>query len=160
MTDTLKDMGMWGLAILLMVLLLPIAIISFVITVKVTMWLLIAGVMLAFVGYVLVLPATVIASLTGNSENGRFIAIGVGVTLALLVAGMVYLSIQGREARHEFGLAQDAKVQSGELMRCTHPELNGTGEGDMTFSTEHFTIHETVNVNGWTCTTAGRTYAP
>lgn len=67
MTDTLKNMGLMGLTLLLMVLLLPVAIISFVITVKVFMWLLIAGVMLAFVGYILVLPATTVAALTGNS---------------------------------------------------------------------------------------------
>lgn len=73
---------------------------------------------------------------------------------------MVYLSIQGREATHEFEAAQQVRVEAGELMRCTHPNLNGTGEGDMTFPTATTDIIETTRVNGWTCYTAGRTYTP
>lgn len=156
--ERLKSWGLIGLTLFFMVLLFPLALLSFVITVKVGFYILVIGVMLAAAGYILVLPTTTIAALTGNSDNPRFMVVGVGLTLALIGVGWGYVFVQGEESRAEFRAEQAASIEAGVLMECTHPDLNGTGEGSVTFPAED--IHITTKVQGWTCYTAGRTYTP
>ena len=151
MIDRLKAAGLYGLAIVLFILALPISVISFAITAQLTMLFLGLGLMVAFVGYIVLLPATVAASLTGNSDNPKFVFGAAAVVAALLIAGLAWFSLDQRAKSAAIEARLIDEVRAGETILCDHPDSSGSGP--MYFPAEW--LFDTVQNNGWTCWAGG-----
>jgi hypothetical protein len=151
MIDRLKAAGLYGLTAVLLILALPISVISFAITTQLMLLFLGIGLVLAFVGYIVLLPATVAASLTGNEDNPKFVFGVAAVVAALLIAGLAWFSLDQRAKSDAIEVRLIAEVRSGEKILCDHPDASGSRP---TYFPADW-LHETVQVHGWTCWAGG-----
>ena len=151
MIDRLKAAGLYGLAIGLFIIALPLSVISFAITAQLMMLFLGIGLMLAFVGYIVLLPATVAASLTGNGDNPKFVFGAAAVVSALLIAGLAWFSLDQRAKSDAIQARLIDEVRAGETILCDHPDASGSRP---TFFPADW-LYDTVQNNGWTCWTGG-----
>lgn len=151
MIDRLKAAGLYGLAFVLFIVALPLSVISFAITAQLMMLFLGIGLMLAFVGYIVLLPATVAASLTGNEDNPKFVFGAAAVVAALLIAGLAWFSLDQRAKSDAIGARLVDEVRAGDKILCDHPESSVSGP---TYFPAEW-LYETVQTNGWTCWTGG-----
>jgi hypothetical protein len=149
--ERLKTAGLWGLAIAFFIVMLPISVVSFVITTKLMFLFLGIALMVAVVGYVVLLPATVAASLTGNEDNPKFIFGAAAVVAVIIVGGLAWFSFdQGAKSEvHRARLI--AEVRAGEQILCDHPDASGSRP---TYFPADW-LHDTVQNNGWTCWAGG-----
>ena len=153
MIDRLKTAGLWGLTIVLLILGLPITLVSFAITTHLMFAFLGIALMLALVGYIVLLPATTAAMIAGQEDNPKFVFGAAAVVLALIGAGLIWFTLDQRaksEAHHQRLMAE---VRAGEKMLCDHPDASLSSP--MSFPADW--LQETVQVNGWTCWTGGDT---
>ena len=108
---------------------------------------------LAFVGYIVLLPATVAASLAGKEDNPKFVFGAAAVVLALIVAGLTWFSLDQRAKSEALQQQRIAQVRAGEKILCDHPDASLSSP--MTFPASW--LNETVQVHGWTCWAGGDT---
>lgn len=149
--DSLKAAGIFGLVAVLFVLAVPISIVSFVITAQLTMLFLGIGLMVAFVGYVVFLPATVAAGLTGNEDNPKFIFGVAAVVLALIIAGLAWFALDQRAKSDAIEARLIDEVRAGERILCDHPQSSLSGP--TYFQADR--LSDAVQDNGWTCWAGG-----
>ena len=109
------------------------------------------AVMGAFVGYIVLLPATVAASLTGNEDNPRFVFGAAAVVVVLIVIGLAWFSIDQRAKSEVIRTRLIAEVRAGEQVLCDHPD--SSAGGPMYFPADM--LDESVRVHGWTCWAGG-----
>ena len=151
MIDRLKAAGVYGLAIVLFIVALPLSVISFAVTTQLMLLFLGIGLMLTFVGYIVLLPATVAASLTGNQDNPKFVFGAAAVVAALLIAGLAWFSLDQRAKSAAVGARLIDEVQAGEQILCDHPESSVSRP---TYFPADW-LFDTVQVHGWTCWAGG-----
>ncbi len=149
--ERLKTAGLWGLAIAFFIVMLPISVISFAITTKLMFLFLGVALMVAIIGYVVLLPATVAASLTGNQDNPKFVFGAAAVVVVLIVVGLAWFSLDQRAKSDIIHARLIAEVRAGEQILCDHPDASGSGPtyfpADM--------LYDSVQRYGWTCWTGG-----
>ena len=151
MIERLKTAGLWGAAIVLLIVSIPISVVSFVITTQLMFVILGIALVAALVGYVILLPATVAAGLTGNEDNPRFVFGAAAVVAAVIVAGLIWFSL-GQRAKSDAAQARlIAEVRAGETMLCDHPDSSLSRP---TYFPADW-LRDTVQANGWTCWTGG-----
>jgi hypothetical protein len=151
MIERLKAAGVYGLAIVLFIVALPLSVISFAITAQLMMLFLGIGLMLAFVGYIVLLPATVAASLTGNQDNPKFVFGAAAVVAALLIAGLAWFSLDQRAKSDAIQARFIDEVRAGDKILCDHPDASGSRP---TYFPAEW-LRDTVQVHGWTCWAGG-----
>lgn len=139
-----------------MVTFIPVAIVSAIITIRLTLLAIGVILTLAIAWWLFAIPTTTVAGLTGNRRNPRFLAGGFAITLAVIVGFMAIAQVRGNEAKAESAAQQQADIEAGRLLDCTHPDLS-PGLDSMTFPAD---MLKTSLAHGWTCTTNGRTYRP
>ena len=149
--ERLKRAGLWGLAIAFFIVMLPVSVVSFVITTKLMFLFLGVSLVVAMVGYVVLLPATVAASLTGNQDNPKFVFGAAAVVVALIVAGLAWFSLDQRAKSDAIHARLIAEVQAGERILCDHPLSSGSGP---TFFPADM-LYDSVQAHGWTCWAGG-----
>ena len=132
---------------------LPITLASFVITTKLMFALLGIGLMLAFVGYIVLLPATTAATLLGREDDPKFVFGAAAVVVALIFAGLTWFSLDQRAKSEVLRQQRIADVRAGEKILCDHPDASLSSPLTCPASW----LHETVQVNGWTCWAGGDT---
>jgi hypothetical protein len=149
--ERLKTAGLWGLAVAFFIVMLPISVMSFVITTKLMFLFLGVALTAAMLGYVVLLPATVAASLTGNEDNPKFIFGAAAVVVALIVVGLAWFSLDQRAKSDAIRARLIAEVRAGDQILCDHPDASGSRP--MLFPADM--LYDSVQAHGWTCWTGG-----